>query len=57
LKEAENTAENLSAVLAGLNVEAGEIIKKISILVGQLKKAFLSLILPKKKEIIEILSN
>jgi hypothetical protein len=57
LEEAENTVENLSAVLAGLNVEVGKIIKRASILAGQLKKVFLSLILLKEKEIIGILNN
>jgi hypothetical protein len=34
-----------------------ELIERASILAGQLKKAFLSLILLKEKEIIEILIN
>jgi hypothetical protein len=57
LEKAENTAENLSAVLAGLSVEVGEITEKASILAGQLKKISLSLILLKEKKVIEILSN
>jgi hypothetical protein len=50
LEEAENTAENLSAALAGLSVEAGEATERASILAGQLEEASLSLILPKEEE-------
>ena len=50
MKEAENTAKNLSAALAGLNVEAGETTEKVSILAEQLEKASLSLILLKKEK-------
>jgi uncharacterized coiled-coil protein SlyX len=57
LKEAENTAKNLSAALAGLNVEAGETTEKVSILAEQLEKASLSLILLKKEKAIRTLSN
>jgi len=57
LEEAENTVENLSAALAGLSVEAGEIIERASILAGQLEEVSLSLILLKKEEITGILSN
>jgi hypothetical protein len=57
LKETENTAKNLSAALAGLNVKAGEIIERVSILTGQLEKVSLSLILLKKKEVTRIPGN
>jgi hypothetical protein len=57
LEKAENTAENLSAVLAGLNVETGKAIKRTSILAGQLEEISLSLILLKKEEITGTLSN
>jgi hypothetical protein len=57
LEKAENTVKNLSVVLAGLNVKAGEVIERALILAGQLKEIFLSLILLKEKEIIEVLSN
>ena len=57
MEEAENTAENLSAALTRLSVEAGEVIERASILVGQLKEASLFLILLKKEEAIGILSN
>jgi hypothetical protein len=57
LEEAKNTAKNLSAALAGLNVETGKITERASILVGQLKKVSLSLILLKEKEITGILNN
>jgi hypothetical protein len=52
LAEAENTAENLSTVLAGLSVEIGKTIKKASILAGQLEKASLSLVIIREKETI-----
>ena len=51
MEEAENTTENLLTVLAGLNVEAGEAIKRALILTEQLKKASLSLILLKEKKV------
>jgi hypothetical protein len=57
LEEAENTAENLSIVLAELSVEVGEVIERASILTGQLKEASLSLILLKEEETIEISRN
>jgi hypothetical protein len=57
LEETENTAENLSAALAGLSVKAGKITERISILAGQLEKVSLSLILLKKKEITGIPNN
>ena len=57
MEKAENTAENLSAALAGLNVEAGKVIERAAILAGQLEKAFLSLILLKEEEVIGIPSN
>jgi hypothetical protein len=57
LAEAENTAENLSIVLAGLSVETGKAIKKVSILAGQLKKTSLSLIIAREKEAIIALRN
>jgi uncharacterized coiled-coil protein SlyX len=57
LEEAENTAENLSATLAELSVEAGKITERVSILAGQLKKVSLSLILSKKEEVTGILDN
>jgi hypothetical protein len=52
LAKAESIAENLSAVLAGLSVEAGKIIKRVSILAGQLEKVSLSLIVFREKDII-----
>ena len=52
MAKTENTAENLSAVLAGLSVEAKKIIKKASILAGQLEKVSLSLIITREREII-----
>jgi hypothetical protein len=52
LAEVENTAENLLTALAGINIEAGKTTEKISILVGQLKKASLSLVIARKKEAI-----
>jgi hypothetical protein len=57
LEEAENIIKNLSAALTGLNVETGKIIKRASILTGQLKKAFLSLILLKGKKITGVPDN
>jgi hypothetical protein len=57
LEKTENTTENLLIVLAGLNVEAGKITEKVSILAGQLEKAFLSLILLKKEEITRVPGN
>jgi hypothetical protein len=52
LAKAESTAENLSIILAGLNVETGEAIKRISILAGQLKKASLFLIIAREEKVI-----
>ena len=57
MAEAESTAENLSIVLAGLNVETGEAIERISILAGQLKKVSLSLVIAREKEIIMVPKN
>jgi len=57
LEKAENTVENLSAILAGLNVEAGKIIERAAILAGQLEEVSLSLILLKEEEVIGTLSN
>ena len=57
MEEAENTAKNLSAALAGLSVEAGEVTERASILTGQLEEASLSLILLKKEKVIGTLSN
>jgi hypothetical protein len=57
LEEAENTVKNLSVVLIGLNVEAGEIIKRALILARQLEEALLFLILLKEKEVTGALSN
>jgi hypothetical protein len=49
LTEAENTAENLSIALAGINIKIGKAIERISILAGQLEKASLSLVIARKK--------
>jgi hypothetical protein len=57
LAETESIAENLSAALTGLNIEIGEIIEKALILAGQLKKAFLSLIMPREEKAIITLKN
>jgi hypothetical protein len=57
LKEAENTAKNLSIVLTGLNVEAGKITERALILTRQLEKISLSLILPKEKKATGALNN
>jgi hypothetical protein len=57
LEEAENTAENLSAALAGLSVEAGKVTERISILIKQLKEASLFLILLKKEKVTGALNN
>jgi hypothetical protein len=57
LEEAENTAENLLVVLAGLSVEVGKITERVSILAGQLKEVSLFLILLKKEEVIWISNN
>ena len=50
MAEAESTAENLSIILAGLSVEAGEAIKRVSILAGQLEEISLFLIMAREKE-------
>jgi hypothetical protein len=50
LAEIESTTENLSIALAGLSVEAGKAIERISILAGQLKEASLSLVMARKKK-------
>jgi hypothetical protein len=57
LAEAESITENLSTALAGLSVKTGKITEKISILAGQLEKAFLSLIIIRKKEAVITLKN
>jgi hypothetical protein len=57
LEEAENMAKNLSAALAGLNVEAGKVTERVLILAGQLKEVSLSLILLKEKEATGVLDN
>jgi hypothetical protein len=50
LAEAESTAENLSTALIRMSLEAGKIIKRVSILAGQLEKVSLSLIIIRKEE-------
>jgi hypothetical protein len=55
LAEIENTAENLSIALAEMSIKVGKATKKVSILAGQLKKTFLSLIITKEEEIAIIL--
>jgi hypothetical protein len=57
LAKAESTVKNLSTALAGLNVEAGEAIKRASILAGQLEKVSLFLIMIRKEGIIMALSD
>jgi hypothetical protein len=57
LAETESTAENLSIALAGLNIEAGKTIERISILAGQLKEVSLSLVMARKKGIMIALKN
>jgi hypothetical protein len=57
LAEAENTAENLSIILAGLSVEARKTTERASILAEQLKKASLFLIMIREKEAVIILKN
>ena len=57
MAEAENIAKNLSTVLTGLNVKIKKAIKRVLILAGQLKKASLSLIIPREKEAIMTLRN
>ena len=52
MAEVENIAENLSTALAGLNVEAGEATERALILIRQLKKASLSLVMAREKEVI-----
>jgi hypothetical protein len=50
LVKVENTAENLLTALTGVSLKAGKTTKKISILVGQLEKVFLSLIIIREEE-------
>jgi hypothetical protein len=50
LAEAESTAENLSIALAGLSIEAGKAIKRVSILAGQLEEVFLFLMIVREEE-------
>jgi hypothetical protein len=57
LAEAENTAENLSIALAGLNIEAGKATERASILAGQLKEISLSLIMAREEKVIIVLRN
>jgi hypothetical protein len=57
LAEAESTAENLLIALAGLSIEAGKAIERVSILAGQLEKASLSLIMIREKKAIIALKN
>ena len=49
--------KNLSTVLAGLNVETEKVIKRVSILAGQLEKTSLSLVMAREEEIIITLRN
>ena len=55
MAEAENTAENLSTVLAELSIKTEKEIERVSILAGQLKKIFLSLIIAREREVTIIL--
>jgi hypothetical protein len=50
LAEAESTAKNLSIALAGISIKAGKATERVSILVGQLEKAFLSLVIARKEK-------
>jgi hypothetical protein len=50
LAEVESTAENLSTVLAGISIEAGKTIERVSILIKQLEKISLSLVMTRKEE-------
>jgi hypothetical protein len=47
--------ENLSAALAELSIETGKATKKVSILAGQLEKAFLSLVMAREEETVMVL--
>jgi hypothetical protein len=42
--------KNLSIVLAGMSLETGKVIKKVSILAGQLEEIFLFLIIIREEE-------
>jgi hypothetical protein len=55
LAEAESTAENLLTALAGLNIKARKATERVSILIGQLKKVFLSLVIIRKEEAVMVL--
>jgi hypothetical protein len=57
LAKVESIVKNLSTVLAGLSVEAGKVIKKASILAGQLEEISLSLIMFREKDIIRAPGN
>jgi hypothetical protein len=57
LAEAESTVENLSIVLAGLNIEISETIERVSILARQLKEISLFLIIVREEEIIMALKS
>jgi hypothetical protein len=50
LIEVESTTENLSTVLARVSLKAGKVIKRVSILAGQLEKISLSLIMIREEE-------
>jgi hypothetical protein len=50
LAEAESTAENLSTTLAKISIKAGKATEKVSILIGQLEKASLSLVIVREEE-------
>jgi hypothetical protein len=54
LAEIEQTAENLSIALAGISLKARKATERVSILAGQLEKAFLSLVRAKKEEAAKI---
>jgi uncharacterized coiled-coil protein SlyX len=55
LAEAESTAKNLSTALTEVSIKIEKTIKRVSILAGQLKEIFLSLIIVREKEAIMIL--
>jgi hypothetical protein len=57
LAETESTAENLSTALAGLSVEIGKAIERVSILAGQLEEASLFLVIIREEEATIVLRN
>jgi hypothetical protein len=50
LAKAESTTKNLSIALAKISIKAKKTTEKVSILTGQLKKVFLSLIIAREEK-------